>query len=80
MYLKINVYKFFYKYSVLKQSALLSHYFKDNLKMISTVYKEHVNVFRFETNDGVMDYYCFLFFYHSERFFFCCENYFSVKY
>lgn len=80
MYFKINVHKFFYKYPVFKQSTLLSHYFKDNLKMINTVYKENVNVFRSETSDGVLDYYCFLFFYHSERIFSYCENYFSVKY
>ena len=44
VYFKINLYKFTSNYPVLGRPILLSHYFKNNLTLTKSVYKENTDL------------------------------------
>ena len=43
---QINLYKFISKYPVLERSTLLSYYFKNNFRLISSVCQENIDLFQ----------------------------------
>ena len=45
IYFKMNLYKFFSKYPVVKSPTLPPNYFKNTFKMIMKVLQEHVDLF-----------------------------------